>query len=106
MNQPSLIPTTSNRLRQRLSGLPALRFAVGPAARPALSALALLFALTACNEATQPASGQSAVEQSTAAQPATEEMQSETERLNAWFDAKYEEQLQFSPIQMTFLGRK
>jgi len=27
-------------------------------------------------------------------------------RLNAWFERKYEEQLQFSPIKMTFLGRK
>lgn len=30
----------------------------------------------------------------------------ESEQLNAWFEAKYEEQLQFSPIQLTFLGRK
>jgi uncharacterized protein (DUF885 family) len=27
-------------------------------------------------------------------------------RLNAWFEKKYEEQLAFSPIQQTFLGRK
>ena len=27
-------------------------------------------------------------------------------RLNAWFERKYEQQLQFSPIQMTMLGRK
>mgnify|MGYP000394999745 CR=1 FL=1 len=32
--------------------------------------------------------------------------ESETDRLNAWFEEKYEEQLQFNPIQMTFLGRK
>ncbi len=31
---------------------------------------------------------------------------SETERLNQWFELKYEEQLQQSPLQMTFLGRK
>ncbi len=31
--------------------------------------------------------------------------QSETERLNEWFEAKYEEQVSRSPIQMTFLGR-
>jgi uncharacterized protein (DUF885 family) len=30
----------------------------------------------------------------------------ETARLNAWFEARYEEQLAFSPIQQTFLGRK
>jgi uncharacterized protein (DUF885 family) len=29
-----------------------------------------------------------------------------TARINAWFEAKYEEQLAFSPIQQTFLGRK
>ena len=31
---------------------------------------------------------------------------SETERINAWFEEKNEEQLQFSPIQLTVLGRK
>ncbi|WP_417620629.1 DUF885 domain-containing protein [Parasphingorhabdus sp.] len=30
----------------------------------------------------------------------------ETDRINAWFDAKYEEQLRFSPIEQTFVGRK
>jgi uncharacterized protein (DUF885 family) len=30
----------------------------------------------------------------------------ETARLNTWFDARFEEQLAFSPIQQTFLGRK
>ncbi len=30
----------------------------------------------------------------------------ETERLNAWFDERYEEMLQFSPTMLTFLGRK
>ena len=30
----------------------------------------------------------------------------ETARINAWFEKKYEEQLAFSPIQQTFLGRK
>ena len=63
-----------------------------------LSALAL--ALTACSEAPQT---------STAAQTATtaESAQlSESERLNAWFEEKYEQQLQFSPLMMTRLGRK
>ncbi|MDP1571336.1 MAG: DUF885 domain-containing protein [Vicinamibacterales bacterium] len=32
--------------------------------------------------------------------------QDETARLNEWFEARYEEQLAFSPIQQTFLGRK
>ncbi|WP_194757246.1 DUF885 domain-containing protein [Aliidiomarina indica] len=30
----------------------------------------------------------------------------ESERLNRWFDERYEERLQLSPIQMTMLGRK
>ncbi|HEX5792910.1 MAG TPA: DUF885 domain-containing protein, partial [Rheinheimera sp.] len=37
---------------------------------------------------------------------AAQKQQSETERLNQWFETKYEEQLQQSPLQMTFLGRK
>jgi uncharacterized protein (DUF885 family) len=38
--------------------------------------------------------------------PSAEEIAAETKRLNAWFDKKYEEQLDFSPIQRTFLGDK
>jgi uncharacterized protein (DUF885 family) len=34
--------------------------------------------------------------------PATDE----TTRINAWFEAKFKEQLAFSPIQQTFLGQK
>ncbi len=35
-----------------------------------------------------------------------EAAEQETKRLNDWLDAQYEEQLQFSPIQLSFLGRK
>ena len=31
---------------------------------------------------------------------------SETEKLNAWFEMKYEEQLMMSPLGLTFQGRK
>lgn len=31
---------------------------------------------------------------------------SESEKLNAWFEVKYEEEVMMSPIQLTFLGRK
>jgi len=42
-----------------------------------------------------------------AAQAQTEQSAaSESARLHAWFEAKYEEQLQFSPITLTQLGRK
>lgn len=40
------------------------------------------------------------------AAPSAEEMAAETQRINQWFDAKFEEQLDFSPIQRTFLGEK
>ena len=64
-----------------------------------LSTLSLAL-LTAC----------STVPPTAATAPATESTQavaaSEDARLNAWFERKYEEELQFSPIQMTFLGRK
>lgn len=41
-----------------------------------------------------------------AALVAADAMLSETERLNIWFDAKFEEQLAFSPIRQTLLGRR
>lgn len=41
-----------------------------------------------------------------AAAPTAEEIAAESDRLNKWFDAKFEEQLDFSPIQRTFLGEK
>lgn len=40
------------------------------------------------------------------AAPSAEQVAEETQRLNEWFEAKYEEELQFSPITLTFLGRK
>lgn len=65
----------------------------------ALSLLAL--ALAACSPSTVPSS---------AAGPATPAdtaaVQDESRRLNAWFERQYEELLQFSPIQLTYLGRK
>ena len=68
----------------------------------------LLFTLVACNEpATAPSTAAPLVAESNTVPPAAQtETQTETERLNAWFDEKYEEQLQFSPIAMTFQGRK
>lgn len=40
------------------------------------------------------------------AAPTAEQISAETDRINAWFEEKYEEQLQFSPMELTFLGRK
>jgi uncharacterized protein (DUF885 family) len=38
--------------------------------------------------------------------PAAQAVGDESARINAWFEKKFEEQLAFSPIQQTFLGRK
>jgi len=40
------------------------------------------------------------------AAPSAEDIAAESDRINQWFDAKFEEQLDFSPIQRTFLGDK
>jgi len=61
------------------------------------STLALALALAACS----PQSGETSATDATA-----QAAQSESERLNAWFEQKYEESLQFSPLRMSFLGRK
>ncbi len=74
--------------------------------RPPLRLLTLALlgsaALVACGKKEAPAAP--AVEAATA--PTAGEIAAETDRLNAWFDAKFEEQLDFSPIQRTFLGDK
>jgi uncharacterized protein (DUF885 family) len=69
-----------------------------------LLTLALLSsaALVACGRKEAPAAP---VAEAPAA-PTAAEIAAETDRLNAWFDAKFEEQLDFSPIQRTFLGDK
>ncbi|OFW98596.1 MAG: hypothetical protein A3E78_01730 [Alphaproteobacteria bacterium RIFCSPHIGHO2_12_FULL_63_12] len=57
--------------------------------------------LAACGKKTAPAPD-AAVEAALGA----EAIAAESDRLNQWFDAKFEEQLDFSPIQRTFLGDK
>ena len=68
--------------------------------------IAIACLATACGDsATDTASGQA--ESTPAAEAAiAESAQSESERLNAWFEERYEEQLQFSPMQLTIQGRK
>lgn len=43
-----------------------------------------------------------------ATQPASvvQTAETETDRINKWFDEKYEEELKFSPIEQTYIGRK
>ncbi|MEO3878795.1 DUF885 domain-containing protein [Rheinheimera fenheensis] len=72
--------------------------------RKSLLALAIAGIISGCGPAPQPPAAQQPT-----ATPTTEvaaAQQSETERLNQWFEEKYEQQLQQSPLQMTFLGRK
>lgn len=74
--------------------------------RYSLIALSVAALLTGCNPK-EPAS--STTSQPTAATPASAPVaatQTESERLNQWFDEKYEQQLQMSPLQLTFQGRK
>jgi uncharacterized protein (DUF885 family) len=66
-----------------------------------VSALTLAL-LTAC-ATTAPTASTATAPAATATQATAS---SEDARINAWFERKYEEQLQFSPIQMAFLGRK
>jgi ABC-type glycerol-3-phosphate transport system substrate-binding protein len=40
------------------------------------------------------------------AAPTAEEIAKASADINAWFDAEYEEELQMSPIALTFQGRK
>lgn len=69
-----------------------------------------LIGAVACLSACQPNSSSSSASQASTSAIATQSVGevklSETERLNNWFAAKYEEQLQSSPIMLTFLGRK
>ena len=71
--------------------------------RKTLIACALALALTACDRAASPEAGSSSTPATTVSQA---DIKAETERLNQWFEKKYEEQLQFSPLQLTFQGRK
>jgi uncharacterized protein (DUF885 family) len=59
-------------------------------------------ALVACGEQPLP----EAPVEKPATEITAEVVEQETARLNKWFEAKFEEQLAFSPIQQTFLGRK
>ncbi|MEM7493404.1 MAG: DUF885 domain-containing protein [Pseudomonadota bacterium] len=78
--------------------------------RSHLFALAAGLALTACGQQspapTEPdAPTAETVAPEQVAPASAEEIEAETARLNAWFEAKFEAELQYSPIQLTFLGR-
>ena len=69
---------------------------------PLALALSLVLLVPACSQ--QPTGDTTAATTPAAATP--EQVKAESARLNAWFDAQYEQQLQFSPIQLSFQGRK
>lgn len=71
--------------------------------RKTLIVCALTLALAACDKGNAPATG--AADAATPVASAAD-IAAESKRLNEWFDKKYEEQLKFSPIQLTFQGRK
>ena len=71
-----------------------------------ITGLLACLSLVACdanNDAHRAAENDAA---SAAAADAQYEAENESQRLNKWFAARYEEQLRFSPITLTFLGRK
>jgi uncharacterized protein (DUF885 family) len=67
-------------------------------------AVAISLGLAAC--APPAADGTGVAASTVAAAPSAEQVKAESARLNAWFDAQYEEQLRFSPIKLSFQGRK
>lgn len=60
-------------------------------------------ALAACGQGGETPG--SSTETTATATPGAEAIEAETARLNAWFSEKWEEELDFSPIYKTFLGR-
>ena len=73
--------------------------------RVCLTAIGLVLTLAACGAPEEATTTPGASDPAASAETEATE-QSETEKLNAWFDEKYEEQVMTSPIRLTFLGRK
>ena len=72
-----------------------------------LSASVLLLALSACQKDDEKGVETATISAEAASGEVPDAAQlSETERFNAWMDERYEEMLQFSPIMLTYLGRK
>jgi uncharacterized protein (DUF885 family) len=72
--------------------------------RSILTALCAIGALSACQP--EPTNQQQPPVLASKIANEVKKALSESERLNEWFATKYEEQLQSSPIMLTFLGRK
>ncbi len=74
--------------------------------RTAVSALALTFALAGCATPGPTDAEKASIAAEQAAALSAEKSAALSKEINTWFDVKYEEFLQFSPLQMTFQGRK
>ena len=75
--------------------------------RTKLSLVTLAVLLAACQPNTsETQSTQSSASAAETQQQSAVKAQSESERINEWFAKKYEQQLQQSPMMLTFLGRK
>ncbi|HEY8570715.1 DUF885 domain-containing protein [Microbulbifer sp.] len=82
--------------------------------RKALLSLVIASVIAGCQQGEEPkkdaqleAGAVTATQQAGEAASVTEvDQEAETKRLGEWFDAKFEEELQFSPIQLSYLGRK
>ena len=73
--------------------------------RSILLATTALMLLAACDPKPTPNAPDTATTETTTAPDATA-IAAETARLNEWFDVRYEEELQRSPLALTYLGRK
>jgi len=76
--------------------------------RTKLSIIALAVLLSACqpDPTTNTQQNSQSSDSSSNSSNIVDTTQNESERINDWFAKKYEEQLQLSPMMLTFLGRK
>ncbi len=74
--------------------------------RQLLSALLLGLALAACGNQSETTATQSDVAPAPEPVSSVADEKTETEKLNEWFEVKYEEELMMSPMALTFQGRK
>ncbi len=70
------------------------------------AALVLASTLTSCTKNSVDSQAPPVSDVSVVTPTAVESVITETERLNLWFDERFEEQLTQSPMLMTYLGRK
>ncbi len=72
----------------------------------AVSIMSSTLLLSACTATSDNLANAAKTASSTSSAGANQEASSETDRLNAWFEEKFEARLQRSPLYLTILGRK